>query len=38
MLHLAKDFGPRDRDWWHANGLTVPVAKLFMEKATGTTQ
>jgi competence protein CoiA len=31
-LNLVTDFVPRNRDWWEGNGLTVPFAKLFMEK------
>jgi len=31
-LNLATDFVPRNRDWWEGNGITVPDAKLFMEK------
>ena len=31
-LNLTADFVPRNRDWWEGNGLTVPFAKLFMEK------
>jgi competence protein CoiA len=32
MLNLATDFVPRNRDWWEGNGLTIPAAKLFVEK------
>ena len=31
-LHLARDFGPRLREWWEGGGLKVPDAKLFMEQ------
>lgn len=30
--NLATDFVPKERYWWEGNGLTVPDAKLFMEK------
>jgi len=31
-FNLATDFVPRNRDWWECNNLTIPFAKLFMEK------
>jgi competence protein CoiA len=31
-LNLATDFVPRERFWWEGNGVTVPDAKLFMER------
>jgi hypothetical protein len=31
-LNLATDFVPHNRDWWEGNDLTIPFAKLFMEK------
>jgi hypothetical protein len=31
-LNLATDFSPRNRDWWEGDGISVPDAKLFMEK------
>jgi competence protein CoiA len=31
-LNLVKDFVPKDRDWWEGNGITIPFAKLFMER------
>lgn len=31
-FNLATDFAPRDRDWWEGQELTVPFAKLFMER------
>ena len=31
-LNLAKDFIPKDRDWWEGNGVTIPFAKLFMHR------
>jgi len=31
-FNLATDFVPKERYWWEGNGLTVPDAKLFMEK------
>jgi len=30
-LNIAKDFVPREREWWSGNGMTLPDAKLFME-------
>jgi competence protein CoiA len=32
-LHLARDFAPKERYWWEGNGLKVPDAKLFMQRA-----
>jgi competence protein CoiA len=31
-LDLMADFVPRERFWWEGNGVTVPDAKLFMER------
>jgi competence protein CoiA len=31
-LNLATDFGPREREWWRGNGITVPDAKLYMQR------
>lgn len=31
-FNLATDFAPRMRDWWGADGLKVPDAKLFMQR------
>jgi competence protein CoiA len=31
-LSLAKDFIPKDRDWWEGNGIIIPFAKLFMHR------
>jgi competence protein CoiA len=31
-LNLARDFAPKDRDWWQGNGITIPFAKLFMHR------
>jgi competence protein CoiA len=32
VFNLANDFVPRQREWWEANGLKVPDAKLFMQQ------
>jgi competence protein CoiA len=32
LVNLVNDFVPRDRDWWEGNGITVPAAKLFVER------
>ena len=32
-FNLVTDFAPKQRYWWTGNGLTVPDAKLFMEKS-----
>lgn len=31
-LNIARDFVPRDRDWWKGGDLTIPFSKLFMAK------
>jgi len=31
-LNLANDFVPRNRDWWEGNGITVPAAKLYIDR------
>ena len=31
-FNLARDFARKERQWWGGNGLTVPTAKLFMER------
>lgn len=31
-FNLATDFGPRNRDWWEGNGLTIPAAKLYVDR------
>lgn len=31
-FNLATDFGPRNRDWWQGNGLTIPAAKLYVDR------
>jgi competence protein CoiA len=31
-LNLARDFVPREREWWEGNGITVPDAKLFVQQ------
>ncbi len=30
--NLATDFGPRNRDWWEGKGITVPAAKLYIDR------
>jgi competence protein CoiA len=32
-FNLATDFAPKQRYWWEGNGLKVPDAKLFMQRA-----
>jgi competence protein CoiA len=32
IFNLAKDFVPKERRWWESNGLTVPDAKLFIQR------
>jgi competence protein CoiA len=32
MFNLATDFVPRNRDWWEGNGITIPAAKIFMQR------
>jgi len=31
-FHLVTDFGPRNRDWWEGKGITVPAAKLYIDR------
>jgi competence protein CoiA len=31
-LNLARDFVPRQREWWKGGDLTVPFAKLFIQR------
>jgi hypothetical protein len=31
-FNLATDFGPRNRDWWKGKGITVPAAKLYIDR------
>jgi competence protein CoiA len=31
-LNLAKDFAPKDRDWWEGNGITIPFARLYIHR------
>jgi len=31
-FNLATDFGPRNRDWWEGKGITVPAAKLYIDR------
>jgi competence protein CoiA len=33
MFNLATDFGPRNRDWWEGKEITIPAAKLFLERS-----
>jgi competence protein CoiA len=37
ILNLAKDFIPKDREWWEGADLTVPATKLFMGGKTAET-
>jgi competence protein CoiA len=30
-LNIAKDFIPKDRDWWEGNGVVVPFGKIYVE-------
>jgi competence protein CoiA len=31
-FNLATDFGPRNRDWWQGKGITIPAAKLYVDR------
>lgn len=31
IFNLATDFGPRNRDWWEGQDITVPAAKLYVD-------
>lgn len=31
-LNLATNFSPRNRDWWEGNGVTVPAARLYVDR------
>ena len=31
-FNLATDFGPRHRDWWEGKDITVPAAKLYVDR------
>ncbi len=31
-LNLARDFVPREREWWQGEGITVPDAKLYLQR------
>jgi hypothetical protein len=31
-FNLATDFGPRNRDWWEGNGVTVPAARIYIDR------
>jgi competence protein CoiA len=31
-LNLATDFGPRNRDWWEGKGITIPAARLYVDR------
>jgi competence protein CoiA len=30
--NLATDFGPRNRDWWEGKDVTIPAAKLYVDR------
>ena len=32
IFNLATDFAPKQREWWEANGVKVPDAKIFMQR------
>jgi competence protein CoiA len=32
MFNLATDFGPRNRDWWEGKDITIPAAKLYLDR------
>jgi competence protein CoiA len=32
VLNLVRDFVPRQRDWWEGGGITVPDARIFIER------
>lgn len=32
ILDLAKDFVPKQREWWRGNAFIIPSAKIFIEK------
>ena len=31
-LNLATDFRPRNRDWWEGKDITIPAAKLYVDR------
>jgi competence protein CoiA len=31
-FNLATDFGPRNRDWWEGENITIPAAKLYVDR------
>jgi competence protein CoiA len=31
-FNLAADFGPRNRDWWEGKEITIPAAKLYVDR------
>lgn len=31
-FNLATDFGPRNRDWWEGKDITIPAAKLYVDR------
>ena len=31
-FNLAIDFGPRNRDWWEGENITIPAAKLYVDR------
>ena len=31
-FNLATDFGPRNRDWWEGKDITIPAAKLYIDR------
>ena len=31
-LNLVRDFVPKERDWWEGNGITMPFARIFIER------
>lgn len=32
VLHLVRDFGPKQRYWWENNGIKVPDARLYLQR------
>ena len=31
-LNLVTDFVPKERDWWEGNGITIPFARIFIQR------
>jgi hypothetical protein len=31
-FNLATDFGPWNWDWWEGNGITIPAARLYIDR------